>query len=185
MNCWHCNTELIWGGDHDIEEENEDQHFIFEKIQIMNSNMIHSVTIRHRRWSHSAKVIRSRFLNVLKSFPSKSDFAQKLYGEYRHLSFSKRKSQAGMIYLFSKEDKLDITKLEQNDIVLMNKYFESMGFQVNVTIFTIKEYLDNMKLPNYFLNQELIKEDTPLDAFYYETSLNDKIYRVYFNFLRV
>ena len=23
MNCWHCQTELIWGGDHDIEEENE------------------------------------------------------------------------------------------------------------------------------------------------------------------
>ena len=21
MKCWHCNTELIWGGDHDIEEE--------------------------------------------------------------------------------------------------------------------------------------------------------------------
>ena len=19
MNCWHCNTELIWGGDHDTE----------------------------------------------------------------------------------------------------------------------------------------------------------------------
>jgi formate dehydrogenase maturation protein FdhE len=24
MNCWHCNFELIWGGDHDIEEENEE-----------------------------------------------------------------------------------------------------------------------------------------------------------------
>jgi len=24
MNCWHCNTQLIWGSDHDIEEENED-----------------------------------------------------------------------------------------------------------------------------------------------------------------
>tara|TARA_R100001126_G_scaffold15006_1_gene6825 strand:- start:14445 stop:14642 length:198 start_codon:yes stop_codon:yes gene_type:complete len=24
MKCWHCNTKLIWGGDHDIEEENED-----------------------------------------------------------------------------------------------------------------------------------------------------------------
>jgi len=23
MKCWHCNTKLIWGGDHDIEEENE------------------------------------------------------------------------------------------------------------------------------------------------------------------
>ena len=21
MNCWHCNTELIWGGDHDIDED--------------------------------------------------------------------------------------------------------------------------------------------------------------------
>ena len=21
MKCWHCNTELIWGGDHDIESE--------------------------------------------------------------------------------------------------------------------------------------------------------------------
>ena len=23
MKCWHCTTELIWGGDHDIEEEND------------------------------------------------------------------------------------------------------------------------------------------------------------------
>ena len=21
MNCWHCKTELIWGGDHDIEDD--------------------------------------------------------------------------------------------------------------------------------------------------------------------
>ena len=21
MNCWHCNTELIWGGDNDLDEE--------------------------------------------------------------------------------------------------------------------------------------------------------------------
>ena len=21
MKCWHCNTELIWGGDHDDEDE--------------------------------------------------------------------------------------------------------------------------------------------------------------------
>ncbi len=23
MNCWHCNTELIWGGDHDVEDNDE------------------------------------------------------------------------------------------------------------------------------------------------------------------
>ena len=21
LNCWHCKTELIWGGDHDIDED--------------------------------------------------------------------------------------------------------------------------------------------------------------------
>ena len=21
MNCWHCNEELIWGGDHDTEDD--------------------------------------------------------------------------------------------------------------------------------------------------------------------
>lgn len=24
MNCWHCNTQLIWGGDHDISHEDSD-----------------------------------------------------------------------------------------------------------------------------------------------------------------
>ena len=28
MNCWHCNHELIWGGEHDIEEENEEYTII-------------------------------------------------------------------------------------------------------------------------------------------------------------
>jgi len=21
MKCWHCETELIWGGDHDVEDD--------------------------------------------------------------------------------------------------------------------------------------------------------------------
>ena len=25
MNCWHCGTMLIWGGDHNIEDENGDR----------------------------------------------------------------------------------------------------------------------------------------------------------------
>ena len=23
MNCWHCQTELVWGGDHDCEDEED------------------------------------------------------------------------------------------------------------------------------------------------------------------
>ena len=30
MNCWVCNTELIWGGDHDLEED--ETHFGGHKI---------------------------------------------------------------------------------------------------------------------------------------------------------
>ena len=26
MNCWHCNTELIWGGDHDLDEFDEAEY---------------------------------------------------------------------------------------------------------------------------------------------------------------
>ena len=28
MNCWHCDTELIWGGDHDISDDNEDYQMV-------------------------------------------------------------------------------------------------------------------------------------------------------------
>ena len=81
---------------------------------------------------------------------------------------------AGMKYLFSEEEKLDVTKLEQKDIKLMNDYFESIGFQGKCRGIYNMEYLDNMKLPNYFLKQELITENTMLDEFYYETTLNAK-----------
>jgi len=28
MNCWHCDTKLIWGGDDDIEEEGLDYDMV-------------------------------------------------------------------------------------------------------------------------------------------------------------
>ncbi len=28
MKCWHCNAELIWGGDHDIEEEDDNYQMV-------------------------------------------------------------------------------------------------------------------------------------------------------------
>jgi RNase P subunit RPR2 len=37
MKCWHCNTELIWGGDHDIEEEN-DTYSIVTNLSCPNCN---------------------------------------------------------------------------------------------------------------------------------------------------
>tara|TARA_R110001606_G_scaffold273860_1_gene422387 strand:+ start:797 stop:961 length:165 start_codon:yes stop_codon:yes gene_type:complete len=28
MKCWHCGTELIWGGDHDIEKEDDNYQMV-------------------------------------------------------------------------------------------------------------------------------------------------------------
>ncbi len=28
MNCWHCKTELIWGGDHDCEDDDEEHSMV-------------------------------------------------------------------------------------------------------------------------------------------------------------
>ena len=30
MNCWHCKTELIWGGDHDMEITDDPEEYIME-----------------------------------------------------------------------------------------------------------------------------------------------------------
>jgi hypothetical protein len=29
MNCWHCNTQLVWGGDHDLEDEAEEYIMVY------------------------------------------------------------------------------------------------------------------------------------------------------------
>ncbi len=34
MNCWHCDTKLTWGGDHDIDE---DQTFLFGEYSIVTN----------------------------------------------------------------------------------------------------------------------------------------------------
>lgn len=91
---------------------------------------------------------------------------------------------AGIKYLFSEDEKVDITSLNEDDILLMNEYFASIGHVIIIEIFTIEEYLSNMKLPNYFKDQHLIKDDTMLRDIYYETVLDGKIYRISFDFLR-
>ena len=72
-----------------------------------------------------------------------------------------------------------------DDIKNINKYIASIGFIAIVEKFTIEEYLSNMKLPNYFVNKELIKDDTLLRDIYYEVTVNSSmIYRISFDFLK-
>ena len=32
MNCWHCNEELIWGGDHDLDEFEDMEYDILANL---------------------------------------------------------------------------------------------------------------------------------------------------------
>ena len=34
MNCWHCGTELIWGGDHSVEDLNDGEESDFDMEDI-------------------------------------------------------------------------------------------------------------------------------------------------------
>ena len=38
MKCWHCNTELIWGGDHDIEKEDNEEYMIVSNLSCPKCN---------------------------------------------------------------------------------------------------------------------------------------------------
>ena len=42
MKCYVCNNELIWGGDHDLEEENE-HHTIVTNLSCPSCNAWHEV----------------------------------------------------------------------------------------------------------------------------------------------
>ena len=90
----------------------------------------------------------------------------------------------GMKYVYSgSTNTLSIEKITKENIQELNNYFQSFGFTVKVEKFTIYDYLSNMKLPNYFLSKELIKEDTLLKDMYYERLVNNLIYRITFDFL--
>ena len=36
MNCWHCNTELIWGGDHDFDDYGREEPGIVSNLSCPN-----------------------------------------------------------------------------------------------------------------------------------------------------
>ena len=40
MNCWHCNTELIWGGDHDLDDFDEAEYSMVTNLSCPRCNML-------------------------------------------------------------------------------------------------------------------------------------------------
>jgi len=89
----------------------------------------------------------------------------------------------GLKFFFSnKEGKVDVTKLKEEDIYKIQKYFESMNFRSKVEVFDLNNY--KFRFPDYFKNQDKIKNDTVLNEFFYEVQGSDKkMYRITFDYL--
>ena len=87
-------------------------------------------------------------------------------------------------YYKNEDESFNIDKISAENLETVNLHFQSFGFTVNVESFTVHDYLDNMKMPNYFKDKHLIKEDTLLKDIYYESLVDGYIYRIIFDFLR-
>lgn len=48
MNCWHCNHELIWGNDFDLEEEDDD-YGMLTTLSCPNCNSLVEVYLPRER----------------------------------------------------------------------------------------------------------------------------------------
>jgi len=65
MNCWVCNHELIWGGDHDLEDELEiSGHSIITNLSCPNKSCGAYVEVYHGRKEENT-MSRSHLMNHL------------------------------------------------------------------------------------------------------------------------
>ena len=90
----------------------------------------------------------------------------------------------GLKYLYADNNVLNISSISESDVNKINKHFNSFGYVLIIEELTVSDYLSNMKLPNYFKEKDLIKDDTLLKDIYYETFVNSVIYRISFDFLK-
>tara|TARA_B110001469_G_C9572691_1_gene283950 strand:+ start:184 stop:624 length:441 start_codon:yes stop_codon:yes gene_type:complete len=90
---------------------------------------------------------------------------------------------SGLKFLWSdSEGTVDLTQLDEENINLMKRYFESINYIVNIEIFDLSSY--QFRFPDYFKNQEKITEKILLSDFFYETQgKNTNMYRISFDFL--
>ena len=90
---------------------------------------------------------------------------------------------SGLKHLWSDEhDKVDLTKLTEDNIGLMKRYFERINYVVNIETFDLNSY--QFKFPDYFKNQDKITDKTLLTDLFYETQGCDtNMYRISFDFI--
>ena len=79
MNCWHCNTELIWGGAHDITpEENDEPAEEFDMVTNLSCPKCESYVEVYHKFRVGAKYVYHKFNQDIKNKHEKLDNFEKL-----------------------------------------------------------------------------------------------------------
>ena len=59
MNCWHCNAELIWGGDHDLDDYEDMEYDIVTNLSCPRCESYVEVYYPNQRREENEKEIES------------------------------------------------------------------------------------------------------------------------------
>ena len=52
MNCWHCDTELVWGGDHDLDDFEESEYSIVTNLSCPRCNSYVEVYYPNKKYEN-------------------------------------------------------------------------------------------------------------------------------------
>lgn len=89
----------------------------------------------------------------------------------------------GLKYFYGENDKLDITKIDVNNIFIMKEYFLSFNIDLNFIIYNKDNYVAK---PYIYGNMELEKKSKKINDYYFQIEFKkenkDIIYRISFDF---
>ncbi len=90
----------------------------------------------------------------------------------------------GLKYLYGEDNKVNITSLEIENIILIKKYFLSFNIDLSFEMFNVENYVSK---PYIYGNKTLEEKFTNLSDYYYEVEVIKEdiimFYRISFNFI--
>ena len=57
MKCWHCNSELIWGGDQDLSEDLLEENIVYDMVTYLTCSSSESAVEVYRKKQPKEKLL--------------------------------------------------------------------------------------------------------------------------------
>ena len=63
MKCWHCNSELIWGGDQDLSEDLLEENIVYDMVTYLTCSSCESAVEVYRKKKPKFELVSSVILS--------------------------------------------------------------------------------------------------------------------------